>query len=121
MGDQPPFTPAAFADAQEYEALCERAASPIPVSSAAGGGQATNGPGLLTGWSFRETSGAGVATIRIFDGGGAGGLLVATIQLASTASDHEAFGDSGPLCRGGISVVSVAGTWEGTIYAKLKG
>jgi hypothetical protein len=77
-------------------------------------GAAAAGIGIFAGYSLRETAGA-AATVRIWDGTAAAGILLATVAL--TASGSEAFAPPGGVFFAtGMFVEVVAGTVEGSIY-----
>ncbi len=63
------------------------------------------------GYSIRESDGA-AATARIFDGTDNTGRLIAVIELATNASDHEFYGEAGVEAPEGIFVERLAGTYD---------
>lgn len=73
-----------------------------------------SGAATYRGFSLRNTSGAAVATVRIYDGTSGTGTLLDTIQLAASESRAE-FYDAGVTALVGIFVKLVAGAIEGSV------
>ena len=71
-------------------------------------------PANYYGFSFRETSGSAVATVRIYDGDTAAGALLDSIQLSAGESARE-FYAGGIRAQEGIYVDIVAGAVEGGV------
>ena len=67
----------------------------------------------LTGWSFRETTGAAVATLELKSGDN----VIGEIELASSGSSTQWLGPNGVRCEAGITVNVVAGSVTGCLYA----
>jgi hypothetical protein len=86
---------------------------PYPASAT---GQVTGGEAMIVGWSFRETTGTVAATIEIFDGGDAGGQLVASISLAPGQSVRDLTGVIPVLVRSGLFLNLVSGTIRGSMW-----
>lgn len=88
---------------------------------ASGAGVVAGGGTLLSGWSFRETTGAAAARVDIFDGLDAGGQLVATITLAANESTRDSLSVPGIWCRRGVFVNVVAGAVAGAVWVSGRG
>lgn len=63
----------------------------------------------LMGYYVRETAGA-VATLNIEHGTANGGGVMAGVNLAAAATDHEWFGPQGLPCASGIWIQRLTGT-----------
>ena len=74
----------------------------------------TTGPGAYRGFSLRETSGAAVATVRVYDGTSAAGTLLESVSLTASESAREWY-DDGIRCDTGIYIDVVAGAVEGSV------
>lgn len=57
----------------------------VPLVSVAASAQMSSSGGWLLGWMIAEDTGAAPATVRIFDGNSAGGMLIAKIPLLAGA------------------------------------
>lgn len=73
-----------------------------------------NGVATLAGYSLRETAGSAAACrIRETDGSG---KILATVALASGASETKWFGPQGLVCNGPLYFEKVSGTVEGAVF-----
>jgi len=72
--------------------------------------------GQLGGYSIRETSGTGVATVRFHDGVDAGGDILMPIQLAAGESARDWLMPHGIAFVNGLFCEVVAGTIEGAVF-----
>lgn len=70
----------------------------------------------LAGWSIRETTGAAIATVQLFDGNDAGGVPVAEIGIAAGLSSNHSFGGHLLVCRNGLFVNVLAGAIAGSLW-----
>lgn len=93
--------------------LLERA-STVPVSAS---GLAMGRRSFLTGFSFTESSGAAVASVQLISGQSAGGIVLATVNLAISESAREYLPWPWLLFRNGIFVVVAAGAVTGSVSA----
>lgn len=74
-----------------------------------------NGSGCVTFHSSRETSGAAVATYRLWDGGSAAGTLLLPVELAASESTRDGFFQHVLPFKTGLYFELVAGTIEGAV------
>ena len=86
------------------------ASVPIPI----GAGQLTIGIGEFKGINVRETSGAGTASVRLFDNTAGSGTLLGTYFLAANGFWDTDFNDNRQVTKG--LVVVITGTVEGSIF-----
>lgn len=71
----------------------------------------TTGPIRILGWSVR-----GVATCTVdLTEGGAGGRVLATINLASATNSTQWLGDDGLICNSGVLYAECGGTSAGIV------
>jgi hypothetical protein len=70
----------------------------------------------LLGFSIRETTGAAAATIELRAGTDATGDLIIPINLGAGESAREWYGPDGVAFTGGLYLVRVAGTVDGSIW-----
>lgn len=83
----------------------------------AASGLVLGGQTLLGGFSITETTGAAGATVDLFDGESAGGILIARIALLAGESTRDALPYPGLHCRGGLFANVVAGAITATAFA----
>lgn len=99
----------------------ERGAHRVTVPAVAGGAaaadvKASTVGNQLKGFNLRETTGAGIATVRILDGTDASADLVVAITLAANESVRDWFSERGIALLNGCYVQRVTGTVEGAVY-----
>jgi len=99
--------------------IIERAARPFSFPATTGISAVASPDGVLTGWALHETTGAAVATVSLFDGADAGGVLLATITLASGGCSIQGTGVHGLRVRQGVTAVVTAGSVAGTVWLLL--
>lgn len=75
-----------------------------------------SGRGVLKGWSLRETTGAAVAAVNIWDGTNNAGLILAAITLPSGGSEPVWLGELGLSFTRGLFVEVVAGSVRGALW-----
>lgn len=74
-------------------------------------------PQALLGWSLAESTGSAAAKVRIYDGTGTSGRLMAVIALVSGASSHVYMAQGGlELFNGALYLQVVSGSVEGSVY-----
>ena len=83
---------------------------PKPIAA----GQLFTGTGIYRGFSLRETSGAALATVQLFDNTAGSGTLLDTIQLPQSMDDRYDFNE-GVFFTAGIFAV-ITGAVEGSIF-----
>lgn len=94
---------------------------PLYPASSVSSRQVASGRGRVIRTSFRETTGAAVATVELFDGNGTGGALAFTLQLAATASQQDRYTRGEFMFDGGLYFNLVAGAVEGVIVVQYLG
>ena len=100
-----------------HEATRPHPLLPFPIGAlGVGSAQIVSGDVYLAGWSVRETTGAAVAQLDLFDGNGNGGVLVASIALAAGASDARSLGGHLLVIRNGLTVVVNSGAVTGALW-----
>lgn len=75
-----------------------------------------SGRGVLKGWAFRETTGAAVATLNLWDGTSNAGLMVAPLGLASAGHESIWLGELGVSFTRGLFVEVTAGSIVGALW-----
>jgi hypothetical protein len=75
---------------------------------------AGHGPGTYLGIAVRETGGTGSATVLVYDGTSATGVLLDTIHLPASGSASEWYGPQGITYDRGI-FVAVTGAVDGSV------
>lgn len=91
----------------------------VPLASGAGDLAITDRPGVLMGFSIRESAAvAAVATVIIRDGIDNTGKILAVVELAADKSETKWFGPTGKRVNTGIWVDRVIGETEGAIDVK---
>lgn len=75
-----------------------------------------SGRGVLTGWALKETTGAAVATLNIWDGTDNRGLLLAPVNLAANESTRDWFSDWGIAFSRGLFVEVLSGSVSGALW-----
>ncbi len=78
-------------------------------------------PGRLMGWSLRETSGAGSATVYVRDGRDNQADIIAVIQLQPSESARDWFAPGGISYQWGIFLDVASGAIEGAVYVNGSG
>lgn len=74
---------------------------------------------LLFGWSFTETTGAAVASVRLHDGRDANGAVLARISLTAAAGVREMLPEKGlRLQTGQLWLEVVSGSVEGVLWVR---
>lgn len=71
-------------------------------------------------WSFRETTTAAVARLRLHDGSDANADLIVPISLSADQSTRDWLGPQGIPCRAGVYLEMITGTVEGCIVVAVK-
>lgn len=67
----------------------------------------------LTGWSFRETTGAAAAAVELRSGGN----VIGEAAIPSGGTATQWLGPNGVRCEGGVTVHIVSGSVIGAVYA----
>jgi hypothetical protein len=98
-----------------YEGQETHGAVPYPVSGNHARTRPITGRGILRGYGFRETSGAGTATVLLRAGSDASGDVVVPITLQAGESVRDWFSDEGIAILGGL-FVDVTGAVDGSVY-----
>lgn len=75
-------------------------------------------PCMIVGWTITEQTGSAVAKFQLWNGGSTGGVLVATVGLASAGSSVNPPTDDGILCESGVFLDIVSGQVQGAVYLK---
>ena len=75
-----------------------------------------NWAGRITWFSFRETTGAALATFRLWDGQDNSGALVAAVNLGPGESTRDYTGRHALPFDGGLFIEVLAGSVEGAVY-----
>lgn len=88
-------------------------ATPSPLTT---GAIIVSGRGVLKGWGFRETTGAAVATLNVWDGTANNGLLIAPLSLASAGHEAIWLGELGVSFTRGLFVEVTAGSIVGALW-----
>lgn len=101
------------------EVVLELGAVPVlPVSVPTGqSGKVLGSGALLYGWSLRETTGAAIAQLDVYDGADQTGQLVATVVVPAGGSVAAYLAGIGVLCRRGVYVHASAGSVAGVLWA----
>lgn len=73
--------------------------------------------GIVTGWSFKETTGAATAEVWIVNGNNATGVPIAFITLLANQSVRDVLADNGVLCDLGLFVHVVSGSVQGSVWS----
>lgn len=90
-----------------------RGARPVPIGiSAEATPYVSTSAGRLVGWSVTETTGAGTASVKLYDGNG--GLLIASLPLTAGQSRTDSLTPGLGVVRGIYAVVT--GSVEGTVW-----
>ena len=71
---------------------------------------------IVRGLTVRETTGAAVATIEIYDGTGTNGTLIDAVHLLASATDREFYAGEGIEAISGCFLHVVTGTVKGAIW-----
>ncbi len=87
----------------------------VPLAAPAASGQVVNIAGRITWFSLRESGGANPAVVRLYDGSGTSGKLMASISLQAAESTREWVGNHGLPFNGGLYLQVVSGAVEGSI------
>jgi len=69
-------------------------------------------------YSWRETSGTTGAIFELYDGSGAGGILVDTIALSAGQSTRDYFLSDEYEYYGGLYLLVVSGTFKGVVVVE---
>jgi hypothetical protein len=88
-------------------------ATPSPLTTSA---ILLSGRGILKGWAFRETTGAAVATLNLWDGTANNGLMVAPLGLASAGHESIWLGELGVSFTRGLFLEVIAGSVVGALW-----
>lgn len=88
----------------------------VDVSAAAGSRVIDAGPGLLGGWTVRETTGSASAAAVLRDGAAEEATAVAEIAVASGASGSQVCPVPGIVVFSGLWLQVVSGAWEGSAW-----
>ena len=75
------------------------------------------GDSRVTGWSFKETTGAAPAELWLIDGNDANGNPFAFITLTANQSVRDVTNDAGLTVTTGLFVRVVSGSVQGSIWA----
>ncbi len=88
---------------------------PCPVTTA----DVILGTGLwiVTGWSFKETTGGAPAEIELYDGRDPASTQFAEINLSQGESTRDLCGANGVACRVGVLVHVISGSVKGSVWA----
>lgn len=103
----------------DLDVPANRPSRPIAVPTTTQDVQLTNRDSIVTGWSFRETTGAAGAILRIVDGKDANGQLVAAISLSSGTAQVVSLAPGGLAVSVGIYIDLVSGSIEGAVWYRL--
>lgn len=114
-----PSLPAGTPGPPPYHGEYPRPARLLHRSSADGAGRISGIPGLLLGWSVRETSGTTAATVVFRNGGDTKGALLVTVGLAAGESTSQWAGWPGVAVDTGWWADAGTGAWEAVLYALL--
>lgn len=87
----------------------------IPTTGV-GGVIVVQGRGVLKGWAFRETTGAAVATLNLWDGTNNAGLLLSPLGLASAGHESIWLGEQGVSYTRGLFIEVTAGSVIGALW-----
>lgn len=98
--------------------LLERPIRPIHIETTTADVKALTVPGLLVGWSFRETTGSATAAVELFGSQSTGTPIAGEQTLASGGSGSQTVSNEGVLCEGGILVHVVSGSVRGTLWVR---
>lgn len=88
---------------------------PCPVTTASR--VLATGLWIVTGWSFKETTGAAPATLELYDGRNINSTFVAAINLAAGESTRDLLAGNGLACEVGIFVARLTGSIKGAVWA----
>lgn len=88
----------------------------LPFAATAADLTLFTGAAIVRGWSFCETTGSASASLTVLDGTATGTPEVVRIALATSESTRDSLTGSGILCRTGIFVHRLTGTFEGVIW-----
>lgn len=101
-----------------YHALLERPTVPLVFLNGTASKNLFTGPGLLVGWTFRETN-AAPATYRLIDSGSDTAAYLAAANMPANGIDHGFLAWAGPLFYTGMRVQVVAGQIEGVVWVRI--
>lgn len=90
--------------------------APADASVVGASGIVLAGPGVLRGYSLRETTGTAPAVFRIHGGLDAFAPVIAVVSLVAGESVRDWFGESGVRTRNGLYFELVTGTVEGSVW-----
>lgn len=93
------------------------ASRPIPVPASATSRVLATGLWIVTGWSFKETTGGAAATLELYDGRDLNSTQIAEINLSAGESTRDLTAGNGIACQTGIYVARLTGTFKGSVWA----
>lgn len=101
---------------EEFTLRHRRAARALQIVAGQPSGRLVSGPVVLWGYSFRESTGAAAAVVRIRDGQDLTGAIMLSVQLAAGLSDTSWATSPGVAGDVGLYLEVVSGAVEGAIY-----
>jgi hypothetical protein len=99
--------------------LLDRPILPIPIPTTTADKGLVTRPCLLIGWSLRETTGAGTASVEFEGSQSTAGPIVGEQVLASGGSGNQHIANEGVLCEGGLLLHVVSGSVTGVVWARV--
>lgn len=96
--------------------LSEQPCIAIPIPTITGDTPLSTRPGLLVGWSLRETTGSAAAAAEFIGAGSGTAPVVGESQMASGTADTKQVAPDGAYCPSGLSIHVVSGSLRGTAY-----
>ncbi len=102
----------------DLDVPANRPSQPVAVPTTTANVQVTNRNSIMTGWSFRETTGNAGAVLRIVDGHDANGQLVAAVGLSAGTAQVVSVAPGGLSISVGVYIDVVSGSIEGAIWTR---
>lgn len=96
--------------------LADQPCIAIPIPTITADTQLSTRPGLLVGWSLRETTGSAAAAVEFIGAVGTTAPVVGEQQMASGLSGSFQVGPDGAYCPAGLSIHVVSGSVRGVAY-----
>lgn len=88
----------------------------VPIRDGAADELLIGGASLLTYYNVTESTASGTARVRLWDGTGTDGALIASITLTANESTRDLIPPPGLLVRTGLFLEVVAGAVEGAVW-----
>lgn len=97
-------------------ALSDQPCLPIPIPTSTADRELSGRPGLLVGWSLRETTGSGTASVEFVGATAGNDPVVGEQVLASGGSGSFQVAPDGGYCPAGLNLHVISGSVRGVAY-----